>query len=157
MARPFKLAKYTQEEVRQKVVEFGGLKGAAEFYGCAENTLSRKIGNFTVRGVKPSDEKEIRELLKIHTKNKVAELMGYSVNQLEWFTKRNKLKCSAKGKPTASSSLTYYEMHNMDKVVKQYDNVSDCAYNLGVCDKTVYRWLKHAKNRKAAHSNNQAG
>lgn len=157
MARPHKLAAYTQEEVRQKVLELGTIKEAAKFYGCVGKVVSNKIGTFHHRGVDPKDKAEILHLLKFHNKKTVGELMGYSQHQITWMAKREGIKCSSLGKPNAVSPLSYYEMNNMDEVIKDYGTIAKCAEALGVSDKTVYKHLKACRNREAAHSNNQAG
>ncbi|AUR95840.1 nuclease-associated modular DNA-binding 1 [Vibrio phage 1.213.O._10N.222.54.F10] len=156
MARPRKLAKYSQEEVRQKVLELGTIKEAAKFYGCVDKVVSNKIGNFHHRGVDPKDEAEILSLLKFHNRKTAADLMGYSVHQITWLTKRKGVKCPSIGKPNAVSPLSYYEMNNMDEVVKDYETIGKCAEALGVSDKTIYKHLKACRNREAVHSNNQA-
>ena len=66
--RPKALGKYTQEEVRQKVLELGAINKAAKFYGVSDRTVSVKIGNFNHRGVKSEHIKEIRAMAKSHTK-----------------------------------------------------------------------------------------
>lgn len=156
MARPYKLASYSQEEVRAKVKELGTIAKAAKFYECAEKTVSNKIGFFVYRSVDPKHHKELKELLKIHTKSRVGELMGYSQSQMEWFTKKHKIKCSSKGKPKIDSNLTHYEMNNMDEVVKDYATILDCADELEVSAKTIHRHLKICRERKreAAHGSN---
>ncbi|AGN51432.1 hypothetical protein VPJG_00068 [Vibrio phage jenny 12G5] len=154
MSRPRKLAKCSQEEVRQKVLELGTIKEAAKFYGCVDKVVSNKIGNFYHRGVNPKDETEILSLLRFHNRKTVSELMGYSVHQITWLTKRNGIKCPSIGKPNAVSPLSYYEMNNMDKVVKDYETIGKCAEALGVSDKTIYKHLKACKDREATHSNN---
>ena len=153
MARPFKLTEYSQEDVREKVLELGTIKKAAEFYGCGIKTVSNKIGNLHHRGVDPKDEAEILSLLKFHNRKTVSELMGYSVHQITWLTKRKGVKCPSIGKPNAISPLSYYEMNNMDEVVKDYRTIADCAEALGVSDKTIFKHLKACRNREATHSN----
>lgn len=158
MARPHKLAKYSQEEVRQKVVELGGLTPVAEFYGVAVSTVSLKVGNFRWRGVKPGDVIAIREMSKTHIMSDVAEALGYTKGQIEWAARSYSIKFCMSGKPRSNSRLTHEQMRNMDKIVKGYESVYACAKAHNVCSRTIDRHIKRCKEerkREAAHSNNQ--
>lgn len=160
MARPHKLAKYSQEEVRQKVIELGGLKPAAEFYGAAASTVGLKVGNFRWRGIKPEDVKTIREMAKTHTMGKVAEILGYTKGQIEGASRSYGINFEMGRKPRGNSRLTYEQMHSMDLIVKNYNSILACAKALNVCSRTIDKHIKLCKEdrkREVAHSNNQAG
>jgi hypothetical protein len=154
--RPKALGKYTQEEVRQKVLELGAINKAAKFYGVSDRTVSIKIGNFNHRGVKPEHIKEIRAMAKSHTKKNVAQLLGYTWRQIDWAARQNGIKFSNSRKPRWNSELTYYEMHNMDLIVKQYPSIEKCAEEHGVCTRTIDKHIKlsrEARNCESHHNN----
>ena len=88
--RPEKLTEYTQEEVRQKILELGTIKATAEFYGVGSATIRRKIGDFHHWGVKPAHIKEIRAMAHSHTMQKVADLLGYKIHQVKSTKKLSK-------------------------------------------------------------------
>lgn len=156
--RPPALGKYTQEDVRQKVLELGTITKAAEFYGVSDRTVSNKIGNFIHRGVKPDHIKEIRAMAKTHTRNEIGRLLGYTFRQIDWAARQHKIKFATSGKPRRNSELTYNEMHNMDLIVKQYVTVSDCAAEHGVCVRTIQKHAKkaaEARKREVGHNISQ--
>ena len=158
MARPHKLTKYSQEEVRQKVVELGGLKPAAQFYGVATSTVGIKVGNFCRLGVKPNHIKEIKELSTGHTMKSVGEILGYTRGQIYWAAKSHGIEFKMAGKPRSNSRLSQQQMDNMDLIVKNFDSVMDCAKAHNVCSRTIDKHIQLSKRkREAAHSNNQAG
>lgn len=126
MARPKKLGSLTQEEVRAKTKELGSIIKTAEFYGCCDVTVKRKIGNFQYKGIEPEDLKDIKRMAHTHTKKVIAEMLGYTVGQIDCAAK--KYGISFKGrKPRSDSKLTHYEMNNMDLIVKMYPNAQACA------------------------------
>lgn len=156
--RPTALGKYTQEEVRQKVLELGTITKTAEFYGVTDKTVSNKIGNFIYRGVKPEHVKEIRVMANTHTKANVAKLLGYTKRQIEWSARQHGIVFASSGKPKWNSELSYYEMHNMDLIVKQYASVADCAADHGVCVRTIQKHAKRAaENRKREVGHGSSG
>ncbi len=155
MARPYKLASYSQEEVRQKVLELGGLKPAAEFYGVAPSTVGIKVGNFCRLGVKPNHIKEIKELAPGHTMKSVGEILGYTRGQIYWAAKSHGIEFKMAGKPRSNSRLSQQQMNNMDLIVRNFDSVLDCAKAHNVCSRTIDKHIRLSKEkREASHSSN---
>lgn len=148
MGRKSVLSKYTREEVTEKVFELGAFKKAAEFYGVHYLSVMRYTGKIHHRGIKPEDEADIIRMAKTHSVTLTAEITGYRYNQIEHFYKTRGIAYGGR-KPRLDSSLTHYEMHNMDSIVKNYRTLADCAEDHGVCTRTIeHHLLKCRKNKQ---------
>ncbi|AUS02153.1 hypothetical protein NVP2095A_72 [Vibrio phage 2.095.A._10N.286.46.E10] len=148
LGRPFALSAYTQEEVRQKVVELGRLNLAAKFYGVANSTVSLKIGNFHWKGVDPKHIKDIRAMKDTHTKAMIAEILGYTKSQIDHAGRSNGIVFASARKPRMNTELTHYEMNNMDLIVRQYQSEKECAKAHGVEVRTIRRHVLLCKQNK---------
>lgn len=155
MGRPQKLRHYTRQEVADKIKELGSIGATAKFYGVHPVTVSNKVGGMFQHGVKPAHIKEIRAMAHSHTMKKVADLLGYKIHQVEWACRHNGIKFAKSGKPRWNSELTYYEMHNMDLIIDQYDSIEECAKEHGVVARTIKKYIKlssEARKREVCHS-----
>lgn len=126
MARPHKLGSLTQSEVRAKVKDLGSIRLTAAYYGCAEITVKRKIGDYQYKGITPDHLIEIKRMAKTHTKKMIGELLGYSVKQIICAGKIHGINFAGR-KPRSNSTLTHYEINNMDLIIDQYPTMQDCA------------------------------
>ena len=160
LGRPAALGKYTPEEVAAKSIELGSFTEAAKFYGVTSATVSKHVGSIHCFGVNPKHVKEIRKMASTHTKEAIGELLGYTTRQICDTGRKYGFKFPSARKPRKNSELSYYEMHNMDEIVKQYPSRQACAEAHGVDVRTINKHIKLCKEdrkREAAHSNNQAG
>ena len=147
--RPPALGKYTPEEVAQKSIELGSFKAAAEFYGVCSATVSSHVGSIHCFGVNPKHVKEIRAMAHTHTKQAIADLLGYTKRQICETGRKYGFPFPTARKPRKDSQLTYYEMHNMDKIVKQYNSTSACAKAHGVDTRTIRKHVDLCKKDRA--------
>lgn len=155
MGRPPALRNHTRKEVADKIKELGSIGATAKFYGVHPVTISNKVGGMFQRGVKPAHIKEIRAMAHSHTMQKVADLLGYKIHQIEWACRQHGIKFAKSGKPRRNSELTYYEMHNMDLIIDQYNSIEDCAKEHGATVRAIKKYIKlssEARKREACHS-----
>lgn len=160
VGRPHALGKYTPEEVAEKSIELGSFTKAAKYYGVTLTTVSRRVGSIHCFGVDPKHVKEIRSMAHTHTKEAIGKLLGYTARQICDTGRKYGFSFPSARKPRKSSELSYYEMHNMDEIVKQYQSAQECARAHGVDVRTINRHIllcNKDKEREAAHSSNQAG
>lgn len=150
MARPHKLGRLTKEEVMVKTKELGSIKLTAAHYGCAEITVKRKIGDFQYKGITPEHLEEIKAMAKTHTKKVIGELLGYSVKQIVCAGKKYGISFSGR-KPRSNSTLTHYEINNMDLIIGNYPTMQDCAddhdVSLRCIQEHVYKCRKIRANQ----------
>ena len=143
--RPYELGKYTPEEVAQKAIELGTYAAAAKFYGVNSATVSNYIGNIHCFGVNPKHVKEIRAMAATHTRKAIAELLGYSKRQICETGRKYGFGFPSARKPRKNSQLTYYEMHNMDKIVEQFESRAECAKAHDVDVRTITKHVNLCK------------
>ncbi|CAL9964265.1 hypothetical protein VPHK24_0097 [Vibrio phage K24] len=158
VGRPHALGKYTPEEVAAKSIELGSFIKAAKHYGVTAATVGKYVGSIHCFGVDPKHVKEIRAMAHTHTKEAIGELLGYTTRQICDTGRKYGFSFPSARKPRKNSELSYYEMHNMDEIVKQYPSAQACAKAHGVDVRTINKHIllcKKDKEREAAHSNNK--
>ena len=156
IGRPYELGKYTPEEVAQKAIELGTYAAAAKFYGVNNATVSNYIGNIHCFGVNPKHVKEIRAMAHTHTKQAIADLLGYTKRQICETGRKHGFPFPTARKPRKDSQLTYYEMHNMDKIVKQYNSTSACAKAHDVDARTIRKHVDLCKKDRELNNVNSS-